>query len=171
MLQQRAPAYSAQLDVLSQLSDKLDRQWKAASAKRHAPSWTKLQRDWERVKVRAQQLQQAPALQQQQQQQSKQQQQQQPSGLSLQQQQQLQHDHDQWNEQIMREREEELRSLNRGMHQVNEIFKDLAALVSNQQEQVDSIETQMEESRVNAEQGLAQVEKANEKYGNNCVIS
>jgi syntaxin 7 len=76
------------------------------------------------------------------------------------------------NADIMREREEEIRNINRGMHQVNEIYKDLAHIVGSQQEQVDNIETQMEESRVNAESGLQQVEKANEKFGNaNCVVS
>ena len=75
-------------------------------------------------------------------------------------------------EQIMREREEEIKNINRGMHQVNEIYKDLAHIVGSQQENIDTIETQMEESRANAEQGLKQVEKANEKYGNSqCTIS
>ena len=72
----------------------------------------------------------------------------------------------------MREREQEIMNINRGMHQVNEIYKDLAHIVGSQQEHVDTIETQMEESRANAEQGLKQVEKANEKYGNaQCTIS
>ena len=72
----------------------------------------------------------------------------------------------------MKEREEEIRSINRGMHQVNEIYKDLAHIISSQQDQIDTIETQMEESRANAEQGLKQVEKANEKYGNSqCTVS
>jgi len=76
------------------------------------------------------------------------------------------------NEEIMREREEEIKSINRGMHQVNEIYKDLAHIVASQQDQVDSIETHMEESRVNAESGLKQVEKANEKFGSSqCTIS
>jgi syntaxin 7 len=76
------------------------------------------------------------------------------------------------NEQIMREREEEIRNINRGMHQVNEIYKDLAHIVGSQQEHVDSIETQMEESRVNADAGLQQVEKANQQFGSaQCVIS
>ena len=76
------------------------------------------------------------------------------------------------NEEIMREREEEIRNINRGMHQVNEIYKDLAHIVSSQQEQIDNIETQMEDSRANAEAGLKQVEQANDKYGSgNCVIS
>lgn len=72
----------------------------------------------------------------------------------------------------MREREEEIRNINRGMHQVNEIYKDLAHIVGSQQEQIDIIENQMEESKVNAESGLKQVERANEKYGNGqCLIS
>jgi t-SNARE complex subunit (syntaxin) len=72
----------------------------------------------------------------------------------------------------MREREAEIRNINQGMHQVHEIYKDLAHIVGSQQEQIDTIEHQMEESRANAEQGLKQVEKANEKYGNSqCIIS
>lgn len=76
------------------------------------------------------------------------------------------------NEEIMREREEEIRGINRGMHQVNEIYKDLAHIVGSQQEQVDQIETQMEDAVTNADAGLTQVEKANELYGqSNCTIS
>jgi syntaxin 7 len=71
----------------------------------------------------------------------------------------------------MREREEEIRNINRGMHQVNEIYKDLAHIVGSQQEQIDQIETQMEESKENAEKGLAHVVKANEKASASCVIS
>lgn len=75
-------------------------------------------------------------------------------------------------EEIMREREEEIRNINRGMHQVNEIYRDLAHIVGSQQEQIDIIENQMEESKVNAESGLKQVERANEKYGSGqCLIS
>jgi t-SNARE complex subunit (syntaxin) len=75
-------------------------------------------------------------------------------------------------EEIMREREEEIRSINQGMHKVNEIYKDLANIVSSQQEDIDCIETQMEDANANAQSGLRQVEKANEKYGqSNCIIS
>lgn len=75
-------------------------------------------------------------------------------------------------EQIMREREDEIRKINQGMHQVNEIYKDLAHIVGSQQEHVDAIETQMEESRANAEAGLQQVEKANQQFGSSqCIIS
>ena len=72
----------------------------------------------------------------------------------------------------MREREDEIRKINQGMHQVNEIYKDLAHIVGSQQDHVDAIETQMEESRANAEAGLQQVEKANQQFGNSqCIIS
>lgn len=72
----------------------------------------------------------------------------------------------------MREREEEIRNINRGMHTVNEIYKDLAHIVGSQQEDIDRIETQMEDAHANAQSGLRQVEKANEKYGQaNCTIS
>ena len=72
----------------------------------------------------------------------------------------------------MREREEEIRKINQGMHQVNAIYKDLAHIVAGQQEHVDAIETQMEDSRANAEAGLNQVQKANEQFGNaKCIIS
>jgi t-SNARE complex subunit (syntaxin) len=75
-------------------------------------------------------------------------------------------------EEIMREREQEIRNINKGMHTVNEIYKDLAHIVGGQQEQIDQIEGQMEDARTNAESGLSQVQKANEKYNNsNCIIS
>ena len=75
-------------------------------------------------------------------------------------------------EEIMREREEEIRNINKGMHQVNEIYKDLAHIVGSQQEQIDTIEQQMDDARGNAESGLEQVQKANEKYGSNqCILS
>lgn len=79
--------------------------------------------------------------------------------------QQMQLQEDRLHEEIMREREEEIRNINKGMHTVNEIYKDLAHMVGQQQEQIDQIETQMEDSRVNADSGLKQVEKANEKFG------
>jgi t-SNARE complex subunit (syntaxin) len=72
----------------------------------------------------------------------------------------------------MREREEEIRNINKGMHTVNEIYKDLAHIVGGQQEQVDTIENQMEDARDNAESGLSEVQKANERYSNSqCTIS
>jgi t-SNARE complex subunit (syntaxin) len=78
---------------------------------------------------------------------------------------------DRLNEEIMREREEEIRKINKGMHTVNEIYKDLAHIVGQQQEDVDKIETQMEDTRDTAQSGLDQVHQANEKYGQQqCVM-
>ena len=154
----------------------------------------KLQRDFERVQIRVQQLQgmataKISSLQQQQQSSS--------SNLTnshnipfflnnnshptgeeddtvlrqYQQQQLLIQQEDRLQEEIMREREEEIRNINRGMHTVNEIYKDLAHIVSQQQHDIDTIETQMDQAHTSAQQGLQQVEKANEKYGQgNCCI-
>lgn len=86
---------------------------------------------------------------------------------------QIQLQQDRLNEEIMREREEEIRKINRGMHQVNEIYKDLAHIVGEQQESVDQIEDKMEDARNTAQSGLDQVHQANEKYGtaSQCAIS
>mmetsp|Transcript_60573 Transcript_60573/g.148621 ORF Transcript_60573/g.148621 Transcript_60573/m.148621 type:complete len:288 (-) Transcript_60573:198-1061(-) len=96
------------------------------------------------------------------------------SAQMLQTQQQLiqqQLEQDRLNEEIMREREEEIRKINQGMHTVNEIYKDLAHIVGQQQDDVDKIETQMEDARDTAQSGLDQVHQANEKYGSQqCVI-
>mmetsp|Transcript_2908 Transcript_2908/g.6861 ORF Transcript_2908/g.6861 Transcript_2908/m.6861 type:complete len:274 (-) Transcript_2908:425-1246(-) len=72
---------------------------------------------------------------------------------------------DQLQQEIMREREDEIRKINKGMHQVNQIYKDLAHIVGEQQEHVDQIEDKMEESKTAAQSGLDQIHKANEKYG------
>ncbi|KAL7488097.1 hypothetical protein ACHAW6_014000, partial [Cyclotella cf. meneghiniana] len=78
---------------------------------------------------------------------------------------------DRINEEIMREREEEIRNIHKGMHQVNEIYKDLAHLVDNQQEGIDQIETQMENAKENTATGLKHIEKANAHQQSQCVIS
>jgi len=74
---------------------------------------------------------------------------------------------DRLQEEIMREREEEIRKINKGMHQVNQIYKDLAHIVGEQQEDVDQIEDKMEESKTAAQSGLEQIHKANQSYGTN----
>lgn len=177
--------YDVQVDVVTQLEGRVKHQ--LTSGQSSAPQIVKLKRDFERVQARVQSLKldvermermakssaggaasggynannnasSSSAHNQ--------------NSASSQQQMQLQMQQDGLSEEIMREREEEIRNINRGMHQVNEIYKDLAHIVGSQQEHVDTIETQMEESRANAEQGLKQVEKANEKYGNaQCTIS
>mmetsp|Transcript_28097 Transcript_28097/g.67685 ORF Transcript_28097/g.67685 Transcript_28097/m.67685 type:complete len:298 (+) Transcript_28097:117-1010(+) len=84
---------------------------------------------------------------------------------------QMQIQEDKINEEIMREREEEIRNIHKGMHTVNEIYKDLAHLVDTQQEGVDQIETQMENTKENTATGLKHIEKANESSQSQCVIS
>ena len=63
--------------------------------------------------------------------------------------------------QVMREREQELRDINRKMHVVNEIYKDLGEIVDRQQEQIDEIEEQVGNATDNTTKGLDQLERAN----------
>ncbi|KAL7519645.1 hypothetical protein ACHAWX_004403 [Stephanocyclus meneghinianus] len=63
--------------------------------------------------------------------------------------------------QVMREREEELRDINRKIHVVNEIYKDLGEVVDQQQEQIDVIEDKFGMASDNARRGLEQLERAN----------
>jgi len=74
-------------------------------------------------------------------------------------------------EEIIREREEEIRNINRGMHTVNEIYKDLAHIVGAQDSGVGVVADHMEDANRNAQAGLNQVQKANEKANSACVIS
>ena len=84
---------------------------------------------------------------------------------------QLQMQEDRLAEEIIREREEEIRNINKGMHTVNEIYKDLAHIVGEQQDDIDAVEDHMEDANRNAQAGLNQVQKANEKADSACVIS
>jgi t-SNARE complex subunit (syntaxin) len=194
--------YKAQVDVLGQLQEKIERlmqQYQHLSTQdAQKNTLIKLKRDFERVQSRVSALQDAAERVKKQRELDRQYAKGQetttdgakkdtfPTGnnnnnsssLAATQQQQLlltaqmQMHEDRLAEEIMREREEEIRKINRGMHTVNEIYKDLAHIVGSQQEHVDSIENQMEESAANAESGLKQVQKANEKYGGTqCVIS
>ena len=87
------------------------------------------------------------------------------SARTVLQQQQILIQRDQLQQEIMQEREDEIRKINKGMHQVNQIYKDLAHIVGEQQEHVDQIEDKMEESKTAAQSGLEQIYKANEKHG------
>uniref|UniRef100_A0A7S3PAK1 t-SNARE coiled-coil homology domain-containing protein n=1 Tax=Amphora coffeiformis TaxID=265554 RepID=A0A7S3PAK1_9STRA len=179
--------YHAQVDVITQLAARVDQQ--LATAKRQETgairtALIKLEGDFRRVKDRVAALQESVSKMRQQSAALKKQQAASAAAMDpnateesmgyeeFQRHMELQLQQDRLAEQIMREREEEIRKINQGMHQVNEIYKDLAHIVGSQQEHVDAIETQMEESRVNAENGLQQVEKANQQFGSaNCIIS
>lgn len=51
------------------------------------------------------------------------------------------------------------------------IRKDLAHLVDGQQEDIDQIETQMENTKENTATGLKHIEKANASSQSQCIIS
>ena len=78
--------------------------------------------------------------------------------------------HEDLDEGLLREREEELLRINQSVVKVNEIFRDLGELVARQQEDIDTIETNVERSHAAAKQGLEQVEKA-AKYQPGCAIA
>ncbi|GAX13916.1 hypothetical protein FisN_5Lh183 [Fistulifera solaris] len=54
-------------------------------------------------------------------------------------------------EKVMREREEELMRMNESIHQANDIYKNLAALVEEQQPQIDQVANALEYSKNNVE--------------------
>ncbi|CAJ1962563.1 unnamed protein product [Cylindrotheca closterium] len=174
--------YDAQMDVLKQLERRLKEQilnLRRAATAGDKQALVKLERDFERVQITAESCKSKVSRQQMQFEQKK------GSGLRVFENNSaavtLQENHDRYQmqvqedclrEEIMREREEEIKNINEGMHTVNEIYKDLSHIVGDQQEQIDQIEGQMEDARTNAESGLTQVQKANEKYNNsNCSIS
>lgn len=73
-------------------------------------------------------------------------------------------------EAIVREREDEIREIHQNVTKVNEIFKDLAEIVNDQQEDINTVEAMIEKSHAHARSGLDQVEKANE-HQQGCVVS
>ncbi|GMH58634.1 hypothetical protein TrLO_g10917 [Triparma laevis f. longispina] len=70
---------------------------------------------------------------------------------------------------LVADRHREIIQINQEMSKVNEIFKDLAGIVDGQQEEIDNIESLMEQSNVHARKGLEQVQEANE-YQKGCTI-
>ncbi|CAN0112801.1 unnamed protein product [Ectocarpus sp. 6 AP-2014] len=71
---------------------------------------------------------------------------------------------------IIQETEEELQQINKSLYKVNEIYRDLANIVEQQQEAVEEIETNTEGAHARAQEGLVQVQKAND-YQPSCVVS
>jgi t-SNARE complex subunit (syntaxin) len=55
--------------------------------------------------------------------------------------------------------------------QVNEVFKDLADIVADQQQEIDAVESMIEKSHQHARSGLKHVEKANDSQEAGCLIS
>jgi t-SNARE complex subunit (syntaxin) len=63
------------------------------------------------------------------------------------------------NEDILREREEEIREIHQTVSKVNEVFKDLAEIVNDQQHEIDAVQSMIGRSHQHAQSGLQQVEK------------
>jgi hypothetical protein len=63
------------------------------------------------------------------------------------------------NEEILREREQEIREIHHTVTKVNEVFKDLADLVNEQQQEIDAVQAMIDRSHQHAQSGLHQVEK------------
>jgi t-SNARE complex subunit (syntaxin) len=64
------------------------------------------------------------------------------------------------NEIIIQEREEEFKQINKSIVEVNAIFKDLAVIVNEQAEDIETIESNMNESARMAEKGLKELQTA-----------
>ena len=60
----------------------------------------------------------------------------------------------------MREREEEINNIHYSMNKVNAIYEDLAGLVDDQQEQIDRLVENVEESKANTRQGMEHIHEA-----------
>ncbi|KAG7393461.1 hypothetical protein PHYBOEH_006065 [Phytophthora boehmeriae] len=73
------------------------------------------------------------------------------------------------NEALIEEREQDINKIHQSVAQVNEIFRDLAAIVQDQQGAIDDIETHVHESMQQTQQGLEQVKKASDAQSY-CVI-
>ena len=58
----------------------------------------------------------------------------------------------------MRERQQEIQTINTKMHTVQEIYNDLAYLIDTQQEQIDDIEDTNEDTKVETKAGLEQIQ-------------
>jgi hypothetical protein len=73
-------------------------------------------------------------------------------------------------EMILEERNREIKKINQDILMVNEIFKDMAEIVSKQGEQIDNVKKVTDDSHANAKQGLEQVNQA-AKHQPGCILS
>lgn len=74
------------------------------------------------------------------------------------------------NQSMILERENELKKVHQSVQQVNEIFKDLASIVADQQGTIDTIENHIQESHARTERGLEQVKKAADEQRTCCLM-
>lgn len=168
--------YRVQVDVIKQYGTKIEKQLKSINSQNTTSSqratYIKLNRDYQRVQTNFKNIQldskkkwdfKVAKLK------EKEEEDFDKSNDTMQQMQMMQYQ-DKIQEDLIREREAEIRNINQGMHQVNEIYKDLADLVGTQQENIDTIEDNMQQAVDTAKEGLHHVEKANASQSN-CVLS
>ena len=67
---------------------------------------------------------------------------------------------DQYNLQLLREREAEVAAINEKMNKVNEIYKDLAGLIEGQQDLIEKVDMNIEESHAHTKSGITNYEEA-----------
>eukprot|EP00962_Isochrysis_galbana_P023561 scaffold7123_cov119-Isochrysis_galbana.AAC.16 len=65
------------------------------------------------------------------------------------------------NDSVLAEREQGILSINRTVHEVAEIFQDLALLVNEQGSQIDNIQTNIEAAAVSTTRGVRELTRAN----------
>jgi hypothetical protein len=74
------------------------------------------------------------------------------------------------NEALIEEREHDIHRIHQSVAQVNEIFRDLAAIVADQQTSIDDIESHVHESMQQTQHGLDEVKKASDAQSSCCLM-
>lgn len=72
---------------------------------------------------------------------------------------------------IMEERDEAIRAVHQNVTVLNSLFKDMAQLVSEQQETIDQIESNVNSAHDNTQKGIGELEKALDHQKSTCVVS
>lgn len=67
---------------------------------------------------------------------------------------------------IMKERSTEMVEINEKMHKVNDIYKDLATLISDQQVLIDNIDKNIDDANAYTKDGVEQIDEARQAYEN-----
>lgn len=75
-------------------------------------------------------------------------------------------DDDVLRESIMEERASEMIEINKKMHKVHDIYKDLAALISDQQDLIDSIDKNIDDAHAYTKDSVQQIDQARQAYEN-----
>jgi len=81
-------------------------------------------------------------------------------------------DEEEYHQNLIVEREKDIIKTASDIHKVNEIFKDIGQLVTEQQGDIDDIESQINNAAENTAEGVNQLDKAkqNQKIRNKCYL-